>query len=75
MRPVAGWLFAISMVAGPAMAAGPDGEPDPCRNTATRRIAIVFAQASAATGAAAHARERSIRRRRRCVRATRSSGR
>jgi hypothetical protein len=44
MRPVAGWLFAISMVAVPAMAAGPDGQPDPCRNKAPRRIAIVFAR-------------------------------
>jgi hypothetical protein len=37
-------MAAISMVAAPAIAAGPDGEFDPCKNRGLRRIAIVFAK-------------------------------
>ena len=50
MRPVAGWLVAISVVAGPALAAGPDGQPDPCKNLGPRRIAIVFSRTSGVVG-------------------------
>ena len=41
-----GWMAAISMTAAPAIAAGPDGEYDPCKNRGLRRIAIVFARKS-----------------------------
>jgi hypothetical protein len=47
---VSGWLVAISMVAVPAIAAGPDGQPDPCKNLRPRRIAIVFARSSGLLG-------------------------
>jgi hypothetical protein len=50
MRPVAGWLVAIFLVAGPAIAAGPDGQPDPCKNLGPRRIAIVFSRSSGLLG-------------------------
>ena len=69
MRPVAGWLVAISMMAAPAIAAGPDGEYDPCKNRGPRRIAIVFARRRGGRRGRA-ARGTSTRTRRRCVRAT-----
>lgn len=50
MRPVAGWMVAISMMAAPALAAGPDGRYDPCKNRGTRRIAIVYARSSGILG-------------------------
>jgi len=50
MRPVAGWMVAISVMAAPALAAGPDGRYDPCRNRGTRRIAVVYARSSGILG-------------------------
>jgi hypothetical protein len=47
MRPVAGWLVALSMMAAPVIAVGGGGDYDPCRNKGTRRIAIVFAKSPA----------------------------
>ena len=49
MRPVAGWLAALSMVAAPAIA-GPNGQYDPCQNRGTRRIAVVYARSSGILG-------------------------
>jgi len=50
MRPVAGWLVAVSMMAAPAIAVARDGEYDPCRNRGARRIAIVYARSSGILG-------------------------
>ena len=50
MRPVAGWLVAVSMMAAPAIAVARDGEYDPCQNRGTRRIAIVYARSSGILG-------------------------
>jgi hypothetical protein len=50
MRPVAGWVVAVSLALGPAAAtAGSDGY-NPCKNLGTRRIAVVFAPSSGGDG-------------------------
>lgn len=49
MKPV-GWLIAMAAMAAPVMAAGPDGEVDPCKNRGPRRIAIVFAKTQGPLG-------------------------
>ena len=45
MKPV-GLPVALSLMAAPVIAAGPDGEFDPCKNRGPRRIAIVYARSS-----------------------------